>query len=422
MSLFGMMRTSVSGMQAQASRLSAVADNIANSDTTGFKRYSTEFSQLVSNSVQSANSSEVGSGGVLSSLRQAISHSGTVNYTNSVTDLAIDGNGFFIVQDGSGTPFLTRAGSFVPNSSGELVNSSGMALAGYSLANGPVSVVANGYAGLEKISIAESDLVANPSTQGTLKANLPADTSVSTSPLPSANVATSAYNQKTSLVTYDNLGEGRLVDVYFTKTAAGQWEAAVFDQADAAVGTGFPYASGPIALDTLTFDLTNGGLDGASPQDVTFNIPNGSSVTLNLSGMTQLATDYTVFTAEMNGNSPSPIEGVDIGKDGTVYARYQDGSFRGLYKIPLATVVSPDQLTGQTGSVFLEGHDSGNVQIGFPGEGSVGNIIPSALEQSNVDLAEELTTMIQSQRGYTANSKVFQTGSDLMDVLVNLKR
>ena len=105
-----------------------------------------------------------------------------------------------------------------------------------------------------------------------------------------------------------------------------------------------------------------------------------------------------------------------------MYARFGDGSFRALYRIPLANVASPDQLTAQTGSIFLQSQDSGDVQIGFAGEGSMGNIIPSALEQSNVDLAEELTTMIQSQRGYTANSKVFQTGSDLMDVLVNLKR
>jgi len=138
--------------------------------------------------------------------------------------------------------------------------------------------------------------------------------------------------------------------------------------------------------------------------------------------MTQLAADYIPFVAEVNGNSPSPIKKIDFDDDGTVYARYQDGSFRALYQIPLATVVSADRLTAETGSIFVESQNSGSVQLGFAGQGGLGIIVPSALEQSNVDLAEELTAMIQSQRGYTANSKVFQTGSDLMDVLVNLKR
>jgi len=422
MGLYGMMRTSVSGMQAQANRLSAVADNIANSDTTGYKSYHTEFSQLVSPGVRSANTSEVGSGGVLTDLRQSVSQQGTLAYSSSVTDLAIDGNGFFVVNDPSGLPYLTRAGSFVPDSEGRLVNSAGMALTGYSLENGPVSAVANGYDGLDEISVVQSDLVANPSTQGNFVANLPSEADVATAPLPSANLVTSEFGEKTSLVVYDNLGAAKLVDMYFTKTAVGDWEVAVYDQADASLGTGFPYTSAALATDTLSFDGTTGALAGASPNTINFTIPNGSATTIDLAGMTQLAADYTVFDAEVNGNPPTPITGIDISADGVLSARYGDGSFRELYRIPLASVVSPDQLTAQTGSIFLEGRDSGSVQIGFPGDGSIGNIVPSALEQSNVDLADELTSMIQSQRSYTANSKVFQTGSDLLDVLVNLQR
>ena len=422
MGLYGMMRTSVSGMQAQSNRLSAVADNIANSDTTGYKSYNTEFSQLVSPGVRSANTSEVGSGGVLTDLRQSVSQQGTIAYTSSVSDLAIDGNGFFVVNDPTGLPYLTRAGSFVPDSEGRLVNSAGMALTGYSLENGPVSAVANGYDGLEEISIVQSDLVANASTQGTFVANLPSEADVATAPLPSANLATSEFGNKTSLVVYDNLGAPKLVDMYFTKTAVGDWEVAVYDQADASLGTGFPYANPALVTDTLSFDGTSGALTGASPNSLSFTIPNGSATTIDLVGMTQLAADYTVFDAEVNGNAPTPITGIDISADGMLSARYGDGSFRALYRIPLASVISPDQLTAQTGSIFLEGQNSGAVQIGFPGEGVLGNVIPSALEQSNVDLADELTTMIQSQRSYTANSKVFQTGSDLLDVLVNLQR
>ena len=422
MSLYGMMRTSVSGMQAQANRLSAVADNIANSDTTGYKAYTTHFSQLVTPGIQSENSLEFGSGGVITDLRQSISQQGTLEYTNSVTDLAINGNGFFVVNDPSGSPFLTRAGSFVPDSEGRLVNSAGMALTGYSLENGPVSAVANGFGGLEEVSIIEFDLIANASTSGVFQANLPSDTTPTTAPLPSANLATSEFDQKTSLVVYDNLGEEKLVDMYFTNTATGDWEVAVYDQADASLGTGFPYASAALATGTLNFDMTTGALTGASANSISFTVPNGTATTIDLAQMTQLAADYTVLDASVNGNPPSPITGIDIGTDGILHARYGDGSFRELYQIPLATVTSPDRLVAETGSYFLEGQESGTVQIGFPGQGSYGAIVPSALEQSNVDLASELTTMIQSQRSYTANSKAFQTGSDLLDVLVNLKR
>ena len=422
MSLFGMMRTSISGMQAQSNRLSAVADNIANSDTTGYKRYTTEFSQLVSPGVRSANSSQVGSGGVLTDLRQSVSQQGTVTYTHSNTDLAVSGDGFFVVEDTAGRTYLTRAGSFLPDGSGELVNSAGMALTGYSLANGPAAPVANGFDGLERISVSQSDLIATPTTFSTFLANLPSAADVTTSPLPSANNVASDFTHKTSLITYDNLGEAKLIDMYFTKTASEEWEVSLYDQSQASPGTGFPYASGPLATQTLTFDSVNGQLAGGSAMDISFTVPDGASATIDLSEMSQLAADYIVFDAEVNGNAPAPIVGVDITPDGVLHARYSDGTFWALFQIPLATVTSPDQLRAETGSVFLESHESGPGQLGFPGNGNRGNIIPSALEQSNVDLADELTTMIQSQRGYTANSKVFQTGSDLMDVLVNLKR
>ena len=116
------------------------------------------------------------------------------------------------------------------------------------------------------------------------------------------------------------------------------------------------------------------------------------------------------------------IDGVKIGTDGVVYASYADGSTKPLYRIPLATVSSPDNLTVETGNVYSQSASSGVIITGFPGEGTFGTVKSNALEASNVDLASELTEMIQAQRSYTANSKVFQTGSDLMDVLVNLQR
>jgi flagellar hook protein FlgE len=252
--------------------------------------------------------------------------------------------------------------------------------------------------------------------------NLPSNaTVVAAADLPSANAATAAYTAKTSLVAYDNLGNEVVLDVYASKTAADTWEIAVFDQAEA-TGGGFPYTAGPLVTDTLTFDPTTGQLDGVSPTGLSIPIPNGATLALDMSQSSQLAADYMVLEATVNGNAPSAVERVEISDDGIVYAVFENGARVSTYQVPLAAVASPDNLKPLAGNVFAPGIDSGDVQIGFAGSGALGTIVSSALEQSTVDIASELTTMIESQRNYTVNSKVFQTGADLMDVLVNLKR
>jgi flagellar hook protein FlgE len=419
MSLYGMMRTGVSGMNAQANRLSTVADNIANAGTTGYKRSSTEFSSLIIPNV----TGNYTSGGVTTSVRYATSQQGDLKYTSSTTDLAINGDGFFVVQDPSGKPFLTRAGSFVPDGDGRLVNAAGFYLMGYSTANGTPSAVTNGFGGLEPVLISQTELTAVPSKNGLFTANLPAGaTVVAPANLPSANAATATGSAKSSLVVYDNLGSEVLLDVYFTKTGANTWEVAVYNQANAAPSTSFPYTAGPLATQTLTFDGTTGKLTGASADNIVIPVPGGVPFTLDLAATSQLATGYTVLDSKVDGNAPSGIDKIEISEDGTVYAQYENGSFKALYRIPIATVQSPDMLNVEPGNVYSQSSDSGDIRIGFANEGGMGGVVSGALENSNVDIAEELTSMIESQRTYTANSKVFQTGADLMDVLVNLKR
>ncbi len=417
MSLYGMMRTGVSGMNAQANRLSTTADNIANSDTTGYKRSSAEFSTLIMPQVGGAYNS----GGVNTTIRSAISAQGVLQYTTSVSDLAVNGNGFFVVQDPSGTPFLTRAGAFVPDAQGRLVNAAGYQLMAYSYANGVPAATANGFEGLVPVQISDQEMTATPSTTGNFNANLPAGATPPAGPLPSTNSATAEYTSKSSMVTYDNLGNKKLLDVYFTNTGTGTWSVSVFDQSKATPGTSFPYTGGALATTNLTFDTTTGKLTGAV-DSITIPVPGGASLDLDLSKLTQLGTGFTVSEAKVNGNAPSTIEKIQIGEDGVIYAQYQDGSTKPLFKIPLADVQSADNLTALPGNVYAQSTDSGTVRIGFANEGKLGSIVSGALENSNVDIAEELTNMIAAQRSYTANSKVFQTGSDLMDVLVNLKR
>lgn len=419
MGLYGMMRTSASGMAAQANRLGTVADNIANSSTTGYKRAGAEFSTLVLES----SGTEYQSGSVETHVRYGISEQGTFKFTTSVTDLGVKGNGFFLVSNDAGQNFLTRAGSFVKDGNGDLVNSAGYRLMGYSMAPGAPAPVANGTAGLAVVNIGALALQSDPSTSGNLYVNLPSNAAIiAAGDLPTDNVATSTYTAKTSLVTYDNLGNQVTVDVYSSKTAADNWEIAVYNQADAAPGGGFPYGSAALVSTGLVFDPSTGQLDGSSPTSVDVPIPNGGTIALDMSQSSQLATSYTVLDAQVNGNAPSQIERVEFDDDGTLFAVFENGARIATYRVPLANVASPDNLQPLAGNVFAPGVDSGDIQVGFASEGGLGKMVSSALEQSTVDLASELTTMIESERNYTANSKVFQTGAELMDVLVNLKR
>jgi flagellar hook protein FlgE len=445
MSLYGMMTTGASGMNAQASRLSTVSDNIANSSTTGYKAASTEFSSLLLPSI----SGNYNSGSVNTDVRYSIDQQGALTYTSSSTDLAISGNGFFVVQDPSGTPYLTRAGSFVPNASGQLVNAAGYTLMGYPYTSSTPTPVVNGYNGLVPISIGTTSLKATVSTAATFSANVDSsataiDTSVND--VPSNNAGASnpiAYTSKSSLKAYDSLGNEVLLDIYFTKTSDNTWEASVFNQADADPTTGsFPYANppgssnldSPLASDNFVFDPGTGKLDDgttltgsgtASPTSLT--IPTGSltnmgAFTIDLSNMTQLNYAFSVQDASVDGNGASEIDKVQISKDGIVSAQYANGDLLPIYRVGMANVESPDNMNVISGNVYTPSTDSGVVVLGFAGSNGFGDIVSGALESSNVDLAGELTTMISSQRTYTANSKVFQTGSDLLDVLVNLKR
>lgn len=405
-------------MAAQAERLGTVADNIANSSTTGYKRASAEFSSFILESGAAAYQP----GSVETAIRRYVSQQGGFSYTSSSTDLAVKGNGFFVVTGPDGQPVLTRAGSFVQDGEGNLVNAAGFKLLGYPSVAGAAGGVANGFAGLEAINISTLALQANPTTAGSLFLNVPSNaTAIAAANLPGANAATAEYTGKTSLVSYDNLGNEVTLDIYLAKTAtANEWQVAVFDRAAQASGGGFPYTGGALVSGTLAFSGTTGELTSGSPLSIP--VPNGATMTLDMGETTQLATGYLVLEAGVNGNAPSEVDRIEISSEGELSAIYENGSRVTAYRVPLATVASPDNLTALAGNVFSPGIASGDVQIGSPGEGGLGAVVASALEQSTVDLASELTTMIESQRNYTANSKVFQTGAELLEVLVNLQR
>jgi flagellar hook protein FlgE len=399
------MRTSVSGMNAQSNKLSTVSDNIANVNTTGYKRASTEFSSLILQS----GSGNYDSGAVETHVRYAISSQGNLQFTTSTTDLAVQGNGFFVVSNAAGDDFLTRAGSFVPDSQGNLVNAAGFQLMGYNVQNGVPAVTANSFTGLQVVNVNAMTLQAQPSTQATVNANLDPSAAIIAGPAGPAS-----FTSKSSVVAYDNIGNPVTLDVYMAKTAANTWDVEAYDSA---TGTN-------LAGNTFTFDVTavgKGALAAASPTSLTVAVPGGSSLTMDLSKMTQVAAGFN-FQATVDGNAPSAVEKVDIDSTGLVTAILQNGTKLPSYQIALANVPSPDNLTPEMNNVYSPSLKSGNVQIGFAGQGGLGTIQSGALEESNVDLADELTSMIEAQHSFSANSKAFQTGADLLDVVVNLKR
>ena len=348
-------------------------------------------------------------GGVETKIRYSISEQGPTTYTTSGTDMAINGGGFFIVSGANGSNFLTRAGAFTPNGDGDLVNSAGYTLMGYEYQEGvDPTVVVNGFDGLTKVNLASAGLVAKGSTTGSMGANLNSADVVGTTP-PST----------TSLSVFDSQGNSRLLDFTYTKTAENTWTVEVVDRTTST-------SLGPANLE---FNA-DGSLAATSDTSLTTTAMTGLAVTgadlgaltIDLSETTQLGYKFNPDGGEIDGNAPSKVAGYQIDDTGIVYVKYENGKLDPRYRVALANVQSPDNLVPQSGNVYSQGVDSGVIITGFAGSGDFGSIQSGALEGSNVDIASELTAMIESQRSYTANSKVFQTGADLLDVLVNLKR
>jgi flagellar hook protein FlgE len=207
MSLYSALTASVSGMSAQANSLATISQNISNSSTIGYKESSTQFQDIVD---QIGTTGDYNAGGVTTTIRTDVGEQGTLTSTTSPTDLAIQGNGFFVVSNSDGDTLLTRAGSFVEDGSGNLVNAAGYTLMGYSLASGSGGVTGT-TAGLVPVNINGAPLVANASTSGTFTANLDSDAATST-----GTPSTTNYTSDSSIVAYDNLGNPVTLDLYFS--------------------------------------------------------------------------------------------------------------------------------------------------------------------------------------------------------------
>ena len=411
------LNTAVTGMLASSNWLSTIGQNVANANTDGYKNAGEDFSDMIAQTP----GTPVQLAGVSSSMVFYNSLQGALVSTSTSTDMGVQGAGFFVVSDASGNTFLTRDGSFVADAKGNLVNGGGYYLMGApTTATTAATQSVNSLSMLQKINVGSVSDSAEPSTTAAIVYNLPSSaTSIAPADLPSVNTGASQYTDETTITAYDDLGAPHTINVYFAKTAANTWQVAAYNSSDAAAAGGFPYSSAALATGTLSFNATTGDLSTGSP--LTLTVPGGQSVSIDLSKGTQLASTFAVTATTIDGFPPGTMTGVSVAATGVMSFQYSNGASTPKYIVPLANVASPDSLGSVTGNAFQANVASGAIQLNNPQTAGLGAIESSSLESSTVDLATELTNMIQAQNSYTANSKVFQTGANIFDVLNNLK-
>lgn len=429
MSLLTALTTGTAGLQANSTELSVVGDNIANTNTIGFKAGRAAFQDQLMQQLMGVNGGgQVGLGARLQAIQRIITQ-GALTTTGLATDLALDGSGFFVLKGqhaGIQGQFYTRAGQFTVDKDGYLTNLDGLRVQGF-----PNDTAGNAVGGLGDLQVGTATAAALPTQNITLRANLNADAAIKT--WDPTNPTTTSENPPSTMTLYDSLGKPYAVSVYYTKTGAGTWEFhAMTDGANINGGTaGTPEE---IASGTLTFD-TDGKLQAVtqtsnflpagatSPQPLTFNLGDDTaSGGTGLAGITQFqGTTATTFTGQ-DGAPFGALTSVQINQKGEVMGAFTNGTTRVLGEVAVADFEAADRLERAGGNLLVESLASGQATVGSPAEGGRASIVAGALEQSNVDLAGEFVRMIAAQRGFQANSKTITTADQLLQELMQLKR
>ncbi|MEM8770917.1 MAG: flagellar hook-basal body complex protein [Pseudomonadota bacterium] len=397
MGFSGLFAIGLSGVNAFSTSLEAVSNNIANTQTTGFKRAQTDFSNLVTS--LTADGGGIESGGVSANNRTLIAEQGAITRTNAQSDLAIVGDGFFVVseQDNENAALaFTRAGGFRIADDGSLVNAAGYALRGAAIdASGSFSIGSLG--GLETVNINAVPGLAAATSQlmlaGNLSAGLPVGESV-----------------RQNFQVFDADGTARTLALTFTANGGGSFAAA------AAFADG---AAETIATGTIAFDA-NGRLDqGASsfPSDLVIQTSGGQTVAANFGALASGPGATSFSTAETDGAAFAEIAGITISESGRITADFANGLSRDIFQIALANFTNPQGLEDGQNSTFQLTSLAGDLSLDIPQTGRAGAIEASALEISTVDIAQEFSTLIETQRAYSANTRVITIADELWQTL-----
>jgi flagellar hook protein FlgE len=432
MSILRSLNIGVSGLRANSEALSITGDNIANVNTVGFKRSRGVFQDVLGRAVATfENITAAGAGSRLAHVEQMWAQGALVT-TDSPTDLAIQGDGFFVVQGnlaGAEARYYTRAGQFHIDNEGRIVNSDDLRLQGY-------TADAAGMMGAEigDLMVNQGTVPASATTSVRMAVNVNANDEVPALPFDVTN-PNGTSNFSNQVTVYDSLGNAHEITIYYAKTGVNTWDYhALIDGGELTGGVAGTATEG--ASGTLTF-TTDGLLDTETASGGTWDFANatpaqainfdfGDSITTDagtgLDGSTQYAAPEATVGLLQDGYSAGTIAGISIAQDGTVMGIFSNGQERALGQVVTADFANVHGL-GRTGQgMWIETLESGEALIGPADTGGRGGIVSGALEQANVDLGTEFVNLITYQRGFQANSRVITTADEMYQELVNIKR
>jgi flagellar hook protein FlgE len=426
------LRTGVSGLTANQTRLDVISNNIANSSTVAFKRGRAAFSEVLGQEILGSgqqfggavNPSKVGRGAAVSSVDRSFSQ-GSFDNTGIKTDLALNGDGFFVAspKEGAGSKQrrLTRAGNFTFNQNGELVTSDGLNVQGWKV-NEAGDVQTGALQNIKMDPNAQSS--AKFSSGAEVGGNLSADAEV-------------GDTSSISTVVYDEQGSAHNAVVEFEKTADNEWgysvksaEGEVFQDPDAATDE---VASGTItfntegAVENITADEGSTYSEDATTEGVrlTWNnglVDGGENLDLNLRGITQYSGSTTTKFQSQNGHPSGELAGYNITENGELQLNYTNGEQEKTYQLAIGNVNNPNGLEQQGDNFYTTTSASGDLQLGRAGRDLQTSVVSGSLESSNVDLADEFANLIEAQRSYQASSRVVTTADQVLQETVQLKR
>lgn len=430
MSILGAMNTAITGLNAQSDAFGNISDNIANSQTVGYKDIGTNFQDFLTSSTATQN--QPGSVVALPDYQNSVQ--GTITQTTNPLGLAIAGQGFFAVSEQSGTQngqvvfnpqqYYTRDGNFSMNSQGYLVNDAGEYLQGWPV--NPTTGVAN-QTQIAPIQISQNSYNPVATTQMTLAANLPA------TPAGSAPVAS-------QIQVYDALGQLHAVNLTWTQTSLNNWSVSIQSpdaNAGAPLGTanvvfgtnGVPAGTiGSISGGTGTVTTSAFAANAPATLSFTANFGNGNqTIQLGMgtygspSGVTQYAgTQYSVQGISQNGVAAGSFSSVTVQNDGSVTINYNNGQARTIAQVPIVTFNAPDALQRQDGQAFTATLTSGTANAQVANTNGAGNLVTGSVESSSVDIATEFNKLIVAQQAYTAGTKVVTTAQQMLTSAINM--
>jgi flagellar hook protein FlgE len=427
----------VAAVAAQSTNFAIISDNIANTNTIGFKETEGRFRTLV-NRGQSPTSYTAG--GVINQPLSDPQKQGLIQGTTSSSDISIDGKGFFITNEeqtpsATGEYLFTRAGSFQPNENGRLVNQSGYFLQGWLTDTGgniQNQATRDLLDSLESVNLSQFGQIANPTGTATVNVNLNSN-------------RTLQQADTTNLTVFDSEGNDYLMQIQFSRTAANTFNY-TYSLTDVTSGAALAAAIGPRvmafnpngtlnslggvagATDTAALDATISFTAAAITTAVPGRVVNPINIQVNFgtfdqaTGTSQFAAVFGPSLLNQDGSGPSALTATNIDATGLLTAQFANGQNRAIYRIPIGTIPAPTELEALSGNAYRTTATSGDVVLNIPQQGGSGIMQSSALENSTVDIAEQFTNLIITQRAYSAATKIITTGDELLEEIIRVKR